>query len=224
MLKKILLAMILLLIAGCAQLKDFKYGIKQVNGVNSRYGTNMETYPNSIPKIDSMINDFQELKKTQLESGQEPFAYVIDYRILNLEAEKLFIEGQKYGSAGTTKGGFGCKTRPLILESAHLRNSSALKGFEAVELLREFIGRYPKEAALANLSLKNALFSNAAFYQISRDAGGDSSTINRFCPQNETFKLYKEEFRKKTNLSEESINSLSYEEAVKIWKGLRGFG
>lgn len=183
----------------------------------------METSPNSIQQIDSMINDFQELKKTQLKSGQEPFTYVIDYRILNLEAEKFYIESQKYGSSGTTKDGFGCKTRPLILESVYLRNSSALKGFEAVELLREFIGKYPEEAALANLSLKNALFANATFYQISRDARSDSNIINNFCPQNEAFKLYKEEFRKKTNLSEEYINNLTYEEAVKIWKEIRGF-
>lgn len=223
MLKKILLILILLLIAGCAQVKDFKYGVKQINGVNSKHGTNRETYPDSVQQIDSMINDFQELKKTNLEKGRGPFTYVIDYRILNLEAEKLFIEGQKYGSAGTTKDGFGCKTRPLILESVHLRNSSALKGFEAVELLREFIGKYPKEAALANLSLKNALFLNATFYQISRDARGDSNTINRFCPKNETLNLYKDEFRKKTNLSEDYINRLSYEEAAKIWKDIRGF-
>lgn len=181
----------------------------------------METYPGSIQQIDLMLNDFQELKKIQLESGQEPFTYVIDYRILNLEAEKLYIEGRKYGSAGTTKDGFGCKTRPLILESVYLRNSSALKGFEAVELLRKFVEKYPQEAAIASLSVKNALFLNATFYQISRDARSDSNIINHFCPQNETFKLYKEEFRKKTNLSEEYINDLSYEEAVKIWKEIR---
>jgi hypothetical protein len=183
----------------------------------------METSPNSIQKIDSMITDFQELKKTQLESGQEPFTYVIDYRILNLEAEKFYIESQKYGSAGTTKDGFGCKTRPLILESVYLRNSSALKGFEAVELLREFIGKYQEEAAIANFSAKNALFLNATFYQISRGARSDSNTINNFCPQNETLELYKDEIRKKTNLSEDFIKNIAYEEAVKIWKEIRGF-
>ncbi len=222
-LKKIVCILVLIFVVSCAQIKDFEYGIKQIHSVNSKYNTNMETSPSSIQKIDSMINDFQELKKTQLESGQEPLTYVIDYRILNLEAEKFYIESQKYGSTGTTKDGFGCKSRPLILESVFLRNSSALKGFEAVELLREFIGKYPEEAALANLSLKNALFLNATFYQISRDARSDSNTINNFCPQNETLELYKDEIRKKTNLSEDFIKNIAYEEAVKIWKEIRGF-
>lgn len=182
----------------------------------------METYPNNIKQIGLMLNDFEELNKIQLEKGQEPFNYIINYRILNLEAERLYIEGQKYGDAGTTKKGFGCKPRPLIIESVFLRNSSAMKGFEAVNLLREFVGKYPKEANLAGLSFKNALFLNATFYQISRDARSDSSIINRFCPANVTLEIYQQEFRKKTNMSEDFINNLSYEEAVPIWKKLRG--
>jgi len=209
-------------IAGCVQSKDFGYGIKLVNSINSDYNTTMESYPKSIPQIKSMLNGFSELKKLQLESGQEAFNYVVDYRILNLEAEKFYIEGQKYGQAGTTKQGFGCKSRPLIIESVGYRNKSALKGFEAVDLLREFAGRHPEDASMAGLSEKNALFLNATFYQIQADARRDSNIINNFCPKNVTLELYQEEFRKKTNFSEDFISSISYEEAAEAWKKLRG--
>lgn len=222
--KKIILVIALLLIAGCMQEKDFGYGVKQINKLNSKYNTTMETYPKTIAQIDSMLHDLGELKKIQLKRGNEPFNYVIDYRLLNLEAEKLYISGQKYGGAGTTKDGFGCKSRPLIIESALLRNSSALKGFEAVDLLNEFASTYPEEAKLAGLSFKNALFLNATFYQVSNDARRDSSIINRFCQANETLVLYKKEIKSKTNLSKEFVDNLSYEEAVPIWKKIRGFG
>lgn len=222
--RKIFLIFALLFIVGCTQANDFAYGLKQINSINSKYNTDMETYPKSLNQIDSMIDDFKELKKLELEKGQEALNYIIDYRLLNLEAEKLYIQGQKYGTTGTTKGGFGCKSRPLIIESASLRNMSALKGFEAVDLVREFAGKYPKEANLAGLSFKNALFLNATFYQVSRDARSDSSVINHFCPTNVTLELYQQEFRKKTNLSEDFIINLTYEGAVPIWKEIRGIG
>lgn len=217
-LKKIFLIIVLLFIAGCVQAKDFAFGFKEISKLNSKYDTTMETYPESLQQIDAMLNDFVELKKIQLEAGHEPFYYVVDYRMLNLEAEKLYIMGHKYGASGTTKDGFGCKSRPLILESVQFRNSSALKGFEAVDLLREFVNKYPEEAALAGLSFKNALFLNATFYQISIEARRDSSIINNFCPENVTLEIYKQSFMKRKELSEDIINRLTYEEAVVIWK------
>lgn len=223
-LRKVLLTLALLFIIGCVQAKDFDYGVKQVNNLNLKYNATMDTYPNNVQQIDAMLNDFRELKKLQLESGKQPLSYILDYRILNLEAEKLYMKGQKYGAAGTTKGGFGCKSSPLIIESASLRNMSALKGFESVNLLREFLRKYPEEAKSVALSEKNALFLNATFYQISKDAGKDSSIINNFCPQNETLVLYKKEIKAKTNLSEDFINNLTYDLAVPIWKKIRGIG
>ncbi|MBS3096605.1 hypothetical protein J4480_04150 [Candidatus Woesearchaeota archaeon] len=219
--KRILLVALIFII-GCAQTNDFGYGAKQINLINSKYNTTMETYPGSIIQIDLMLNDYQELKKIQLQAGQEQFNYLIDYRTLNLEAEKLYIRGQKYGLSGTTKEGFGCKSRPLILESVFFRNSSALKGFEAVDLVRQFVNKYPEDAKSAGLSAKNALFLNATFYEISREARADSNIINRFCPQNVTLELYQQEIRKKTNITEDIIMGMSYDEAVKLWKLIRG--
>ena len=221
--KKFFFIFILVFAVGCTQAKDFNYGQKQINALDSKYNTSMEIYPKNMAQIDSMLIDLAELKKLQLETGQEPFNYIIDYKNLNLEAEKLFMQGQKYGESGTTKGGFGCKSRPLIIESASFRIKSSLKGFEAVNLLREFVGKYPKEANSAGLSLKNALFLNATFYQISKDARSDSSVINRFCPENVTLEIYQQNFRKpgfreRNNLSDEYINKLGYDEAVAIWK------
>lgn len=221
--KKILLIVVLVLIFGCVQAKDFGYGLKQIIKLNSKYNTTMETYPKSMQKISLMLNDMGELKKLQLETGQEPFGYIVDYRILNLEAEKMYIESQKYGSAGTTRDGFGCKTRPLITESVALRNMSALKGFEAAGLITEFANKYPEEAKSAGLSFKNALFLNASFYEISQEARRDSRVINNFCPQNVTVDIYKQNFRKpsfreKYNLSDEYISNMGYEEAVNFWK------
>src|SRR3989338_4339934 len=209
MLKKILLLIGLLLIFGCAQAKDFSYGANQISSLNAKYNTTIETYPKSIRQV-------------QLESGQEPFNYAISYRILNLEAEKLYIQGQKYGSAGTTKDGFGCKSRPLSIESACFRNMSALKGFEAVSLLNEFADKYPEEAKSIGLSSKNALFLNATFYPIWKDARSDSSIINHFCTINVTLELYQQEIRKKTNITEDIIQGMSYDEAAKLWKLIRG--
>ena len=223
-LKKIFLLIILIFIVGCIQAKDFNYGVRQINNINSKYNTTMETYPVHLKQIDSMGNDLKELKKIKLETGHEPLNYLIDYRLINLEAEKLYILGQKYGESGTTKNGFGCKSRPLVIESASIRNSSALKGFEAVDLLRKFVDKYPKEANSVKLSYKNALFLNATFYQISREAAADGSIIAYFCTKNETLENYKREFRRETNLSEDFINNLTYEMAVTIWKEKNGIG
>ena len=112
--------------------------------------------------------------------------------------------------------------RPLITESVGLRNNSALKGFEAAGLLSKFIAKYPGEAKFVNLSSKNVLFLNATFYAIYEAAMQDSSTINYFCPENETLLIYRQQFARYTNLSKEYINNLTYSNAVSIWKELGG--
>lgn len=212
----------LLLIAACSQAKDFRYGLGEVSRLNSKYNTSMETYPESVSKISMMLDDFESLKQMQLERGMEPFNLVVGYRMLNLEAENLYIQSQKYGNSGTTKFGFGCKSRPLIIESAGLRNMSANKAFEAVGLMKRLAAEYPEEAKQAGFSEKNAIFLNATFHQIALDARRDSGIINNFCPANTTLVLYKEELRKRSDLSEDFINNLSYGQAVPIWKRLRG--
>src|SRR3989344_785955 len=219
--KKIILLISLLIIAGCAQQKDFSYGLGEIGKINSKYNTTISSYPASQEQINSMLSDFSAIASLELETGKESFEYVIKFRTLNLEAEKFIISSNKYGDAGTTKHGFGCKQRPLIIESAMLRNSSALKGFEATSLLNQFIAEYPADANTAGLSSKDVLFLNATFYQIYNDAEKDSNVINNFCPKSRVLELYQEEFRKSTDYSEDYITNLDYETAAIIWKKLR---
>ena len=144
--KKIFLIMVLLFISSCSAARDFKYGLNLINDINSKYNISMETYPNEIKDIDLLINDLNGLKNIKLSKNQEQFNFILNYRLLNLESERSYIiDASKYGNLGTTKNGFGCSLRPIVIESVGLRNISALKGFEAVNLLKEFIGKYPKE-------------------------------------------------------------------------------
>ena len=224
--KKILLnaIFVFLLAAGCAQVKDFGYGLEQMKMVDAKYGTNISNYPVDIQQAGYLIGDLEKIKGITLDRGQEQFIQILDYRLLALDAHGDFVnDAVNYGVSGTTEDGFGCKQRPLILESVALRNNSAQKGFKAVSLLRNFVDKYPEEAKMAGVSYKDSLFMNATFYEMARKARSDSSIINRFCPQNVTLELYREEFKKSTNLSEEHIKGLDYDSAVVIWKKLRGF-
>ena len=220
---KVVFIAALFVLAGCSLSKDFDYGLVQIKGVDSKYGTNISNYPEDIVKIDSLANDLKMMKEIRLDRDMDQFSQIIDYRLLVLEAGRYFINHSlNYGNSGTTEDGFGCKQRPLVVESSALRNNSAQKGFEAVSLLRNFVEKFPEEAAQAGVSYKESLFMNATFYEMARKARSDSIIINRFCPQNVTLELYREEFRKSGSFGEEYINNLTYDEAVIIWKESRG--
>lgn len=216
--KKILLLVLLALLAGCAGTKDFSYGLGQMNAVNSKYNITYDSYPADVNQINMIIGSYKELKSLKLDEDYNVFNEFIEYQTLNLEAEKQFVNSLKYGDAGTTKKGFGCKMRPLIIETVKFKNESALKGFEAVSRLKDFVDRYPEKAALISLSQKNVIFLNATYYELSKDANTDSSVINSFCPENVTLEIYKEGFKRTENLSDEYINGLDYGQAVKLWK------
>ena len=220
--EKIILSILLLLIAGCAQSKDFSYGLKQIDLVNSGYNITSDSYPGDANQINSAIGAYQKLKNIKLDKDQEAFAVFLDYQLLSLESDMQFVNSLKYGDAGTTKKGFGCKMRPLIIETVKSKNDSALKGFEAAGRLNEFIDLYPEKSKLVNLSRKNVVFLNASFYEMSKDADSDSSTINGFCPENITLEIYRQQFTKDKILSDEYINGLNYKEAVKLWKQIEG--
>lgn len=216
--KKILLVVLLVLLAGCAKAKDFSYGLSQMDAVNSKYNVTSDSYPADVNKIDAIMNSYKELKSLRLDSDQEAFNELVDYRLLTFESDKQFVNSLKYGDAGTTKKGFGCKIRPLIIETVKFKNESAVKGFEAISKLKDFVDKYLQNSKLANLSQKEVIFLNASFYELSKDANTDSNIINYFCPENITLELYKEGFKRTENLSDEYINGLTYERAVKLWK------
>lgn len=215
-------AISLIFLISCSQSKDFSYGLAQLNEANAKFGSNMSIYPNDIAMIDSLLKELEKIKNIGLDKGQEQFSQLITYRMLSLETQKYLInDSLNYGKSGSTKDGFGCKQRPLVIESVALRNHSAELGFESVSLLRNFAEKYPEEAKMAGVSYKDSVFLNATFFTIWEAARKDSNTINSFCPKKRVLELYQEEFRKKTNLSEEYISKLTYEEAVIIWKKIR---
>ena len=216
--KKMILIGLLLLIAGCSQAKDFSYGISRMEEINSKYNATFDSYPADAGKINLMIDSYKELKNLNLGKDQESFNLFVDYQILNLEAEKYFIKSLKYGDVGTTKYGFSCRSRPIIIETAASKNASAAVGFEAVSKLKDFIEKYPEKANSLNLSQKNVVFLNSTYYELSKDANTDSDTINGFCPEDIALESYKSWFRKNTDLSDEYINKLDYNTAVSIWK------
>jgi len=222
-LKKILLVVLLCLLAGCAKSKDFSYGLGQMDAVNSKYNITYSSYPADVNQIDVIINSYKGLKSLKLDTGREAFDEFVDYQLLTFESDKQFVNGLKYGDAGTTKYGFGCKIRPLIIETVKFKNESATKGFEAITKLKDFVDKYPQNSKLTNLSQKDVMFLNASFYELSKDANRDSETINYFCPENITLEIYKSGFKKTENLSDEYINGLNYEQAVKLWKKIEGF-
>lgn len=220
--KKILLVVLLVLLAGCAKAKDFSYGLSQMDAVNLKYGITPNSYPADVNQINVIMNSYKGLKELRLDKDQEAFNDFVDYRLLAFGSDKQFISSLKYGDSGTTKNGFGCKRRPLIIETVKLKNESALKGFESVSKLKEFMDKYPQHSKLANVSYIDIMFLNASFYELSKDANRDSGTINYFCPENVTLEIYRQGFRKIENLSEEYISSLTYEQAVKLWKQTNG--
>lgn len=188
-------------LAGCAALqkKDLSYGIGQINKLNAKYGVTMASSPDTMEKIGSFVDELNELKKNKIESGQEPFDALIEFRIHNLEADRYFMENKlKYGERGTTINGFGCKGRHRILNSSGIRIMSASEGFKAVERAYELIEKYPEESKIAGLSMKDALFLNATFYEIDRQAKRDQRLIENFCPE-ETYQeiIRQEELKKK---------------------------
>jgi hypothetical protein len=220
-LKKILIVLALLLIIGCTEKSlDFEHGLGLINEIDLKFGTNLQTFPKDIKNLDTMADNLKSLKKIKLDSGQEPFEMIVDFKLLNLQAGKLFIQGNKYGSTGYTKDGFACKPRPLIIESASLRRESANTGYAAVGLGWDILSEFPNEAELAGLNQRDIVFLNGTFFRFYEEASKDISTINPRCPESKSLEFYKQEFRKKLNFSEEYINELSYEKAVPIWKEL----
>ena len=214
----IILSMLLLLAAGCTQKKDFSYGVSQMEAINSKYNITFDSYPADVSQLDAISSSYNELKNIKLAKDQAAFNELIDYHLLSIEAEKDFVRSLKYGDVGTTKNGFVCKSRPIIIETVGFKNASAIKGFDAVSKLKNFIDNYPENANSLNLSQKNVVFMNATYYELSKDANSDSDTVNGFCPENLTLEVYKAWFRKNTNLSDEYISNLNYNQAVSIWK------
>jgi len=182
----VIISTILILVLTSCSNKDFGYGVDKIKNTHSVYNTSIDNYPDDIDALMGMDNSLKNLKMLKLDSGQKPFELYLDYQLYSTEANKLFIESQKYGMKGTTENGFGCRSRKFIVESSGLRNESANKGFAMIEKMQEMMSIYPKESSEVNLTESRLNFLNITFNAISKNAKRDASIIDSFCPQNVT--------------------------------------
>jgi len=159
----------------------FDKGVKKINEFDEKYGTSMKTVPNSTEEISGLYAQLIGFSAVNV-NIPESLEYLLDFRIKSLEAERLHIEGWQWGRGSTTDWGFGCrKGSARILNSAEIRNSSAQAGFEAITSLLLFVDNFPEESKSLNLSRKDALFLNAAYYQVEKKAKRDSIIIKNLC-------------------------------------------
>src|SRR3989344_5941354 len=151
----------------------FSKNLGELNSINSKYNTNLYTFPLTIEKGELLLEDLNGMKDG-LSEVPEPFKLLLDIRIKLVESDIYFKEGWKYGKGSTTKYGFGCKKGLQRLRNATFnRNMSSQIGYAAVSLMKEIIEEYPKEAEIANITSKHVLFLNATFYQEQKDAVRD---------------------------------------------------
>ncbi|MBI2208211.1 hypothetical protein HYU50_01845 [Candidatus Woesearchaeota archaeon] len=174
----------LAIVYGCAASQmTFGQGVKKINGLDEKYGSSLKSPPNSTDKIAGLAAELNEFKAAN-ENFPESLRYLVDFRIKFLEAEKLSAEGWQWGKASTTEFGFGCnKGYARITESAGLRNASANKGFEAVELLQKFIDSYPEEATSLDLTQRDVLSLKAVYFQEMEKAEKDARIIRSLCKE-----------------------------------------
>ena len=158
----------------------FEQGVERINEINDRFYVDMKTSPGTVEDIDELLAELNELKALN-ENMPKPLAYLLDYRIKSLEAEKLHIEGWQWGKASTTEYGFGCKGTERILNSSSLRNAAALKGYESVSALQLFVDENPEEAKSLNLTQKDVIFLNASYYQVEKKAKSDAVIVTKLC-------------------------------------------
>ncbi|MCH8004527.1 MAG: hypothetical protein IH934_07920 [Nanoarchaeota archaeon] len=175
----------LIVVYGCASSGTitYKQGVKRINEIDENFGATMKTPPDSTEKIDGLLIQIIGFAASN-ENMPKSLEYLLDFRIKSLEADKLHIEGWQWGRGSTTDWGFGCrKGSARVLNSSKIRNSSAQKGFEAIDTLQLLVDEFPNEAKSVNLSQKDVLFLNAAYYQIEKKARRDSIIIRSLCKE-----------------------------------------
>ena len=175
---------LMVIVYGCATTTvTFDNGVKKINEFDKQFGATMKAPPNSTEGVNGLLAQLVGFRAANA-AMDKSLANLLDFRIKSIEAERLHIEGWQWGKGSTTDYGFGCnKGSARVLNSSSIRNASAQKGYEAVELLQLFIDSYPKQAESINLTQKDALFLNAAYQQVEEKASRDSRLINNLCKE-----------------------------------------
>ena len=175
----------LIVLYGCTspETAKFNQGVKRINEIDEKFGASMKTPPDSAEGVDGLLAQLTGFA-VAIEDIPASLKYLLDFRIKGLEAEKLHIEGWQWGRGSTTDYGFGCrKGSARVLNSSKIRNSSAQKGFEALESLQLLVDEFPAESKSVNLTQIDVLFLNAAYQQVSDKASRDSRIIRSACKE-----------------------------------------
>jgi len=174
----------LIVLYGCqgSDTMTFSKGAERLNEINEKFGSSMKTPPNSEEDIKALM-----VQITGFAASQDlpvSLEYLIDFRLKNLAAERLHIEGWQWGRGSSIDYGFGCRRGSArILNSSKIRNASAQKGYEAVDALQLFVDEFTEEAKSVNLTQKDVIFLNANIQQVEEKANRDSKTIRRMCKE-----------------------------------------
>lgn len=173
----------MIFVYGCTSTKDaaFKKGVERINEIDDKFGATIKTPPKSTEKINGLLTQITGFAAAN-QNMPKSLKYLLGFRIKSLEAEKLHIEGWQWGRGSTTDWGFGCRGGSArILNSSKIRNSSAYKGYEALEALQLFVDEFPDKAKSINLTQKDIIFLNAAYKQVEDKARSDSRIIRNLC-------------------------------------------
>lgn len=180
-LNHVLVLVVLMLFVGCVmEIFSFEQGISEMKEINEKHGIDFKGMPAVMGNAVLLRNDLKELQGRSL-NAPESFKLFLDYKIKSLEANIIHIEGWKNDRKSTTKYGFGCKSTQIVINSSKLRNFSAQKGYESLEVLKEFIDKYPEEAESISITQKDVLFSNAYYYEVEAEASRDRKIIESLC-------------------------------------------
>ncbi len=183
---------VLIVIYGCAPASEtitFKEGVERINDLDEKFDASMKIPPNSTEKIDGLLAELTGFSAVNQDMPTS-LKYLLDFKIKMLEAEKLHTEGWQWGKGSTTDYGFGCKKGyERITNSSNLRIASAQKGYEALNALESLINEFPEEAESLDLTQKDVLFFNAAYYQIEEKARRDASIVYNLCIKNKSEEL-----------------------------------
>jgi len=173
---------LMMLLYGCSS-EDiaFKKGVNKLNEIDEKFGVSIKTVPDSVEGLNKLHAQLLGFYAAN-EDTSKALEYLLDFRIKSLEAEKLYTEGWQWGRGSTTDWGFGCrKGSARILNSSKIRNSSAYKGYEALEALQLLVDEFPNKAKSLNLTRIDVIFLNAAYQQVEDKARRDSKIIRSLC-------------------------------------------
>lgn len=160
---------------------EFRSDLNKINEINNKYQVDLFSFPETVEVGNQLMSDLKALQ-----FDQESSKLLLDLRTKLTESDIFLKEGWKYGKGSTTKYGFGCrKGLPRLRNATFNRNMSSTIGYEAVTIMHELIDNYPKEAELAGVTKKQALFFNASFFQEQQDALRDRRLVERACVKKE---------------------------------------